>query len=85
MGIMIRPTVRKLTDGGKFWEHEYEHFYLKAYVPKTDIDGTVLNYGFKAPMLIVFEETKKTGEEAIAFAKESGLADIAASYDSSVL
>ena len=85
MGIMIRPTVRKLTDGGKFWEHEYEHFYLKAYVPKTDIDGTVLNYGFKAPMLIVFEETKKTEEEAIAFAKKSGLADIAASYDSSVL
>ena len=43
MGIKTRPEVTKLADGGKTWEHEYEHFYLKAYVPKTEIKGQVNN------------------------------------------
>ncbi|MCR5685663.1 MAG: hypothetical protein K6G81_09645 [Lachnospiraceae bacterium] len=85
MGLMERPDVTVMPDGGKHWEHEYEKFYLKAYVPKTDIDGQVNNYGFMAPMLLVFEEEKQGMDEAVAFAKSSGLADIAAAVDSSVL
>ena len=85
MGMMTRPAVSTLPDGGKYWENEYEKFYLKAYVPATEIDGQALNYGFRAPLLLVFEEHRQSREEAVAFARESGLADIAAAADSGVL
>ena len=51
MALMERPLVTALSDGGKSWEHEYEKFYLKAYVPATKIDGQVNNYTFRAPLL----------------------------------
>ena len=31
MAMMERPIVSAFADGGKYWEHEYEKFYLKTY------------------------------------------------------
>ena len=84
MAMTERPQVRK-TDGGKCWEHRFESFELKAYVPENDLDGQTNNYGFRAPLLLVFEEKKQDMDAAVHFARESGLAKIAADRDTSVL
>ncbi|MCR5311234.1 MAG: hypothetical protein K6E32_07475, partial [Lachnospiraceae bacterium] len=77
MAMMTRPEVIKLSGGAKYWEHRYDRFFLKAYVPATDIDGEALNYGFRAPLLLVFEEEPMCMEEAVEFAKNTGLEKIA--------
>ena len=84
MSIMEKPQVTVLPDGGKYWEYTYEKFYLKAYLPATKIDGQVNNYGFRAPLLMILEEERKSMEEAIAFAKETGLERIASAVDTGV-
>jgi len=85
MGLMEKPMVKVLPDGAKYWEAKYDLFYLKAYIPVSSIDGEALNYGFRAPLLLVFEENMQDMEKAVDFAKNSGLANIAAAVDSSVL
>ncbi len=85
MGRMEKPSVYTLEDGGKYWENTYDKFHLKTYIPTNEIDGQTNNYGYRAPLLLVFEENKQSIEEAIAFAKKSGLEKVAAAVDSSVL
>ena len=84
MAMMERPQVRE-TAGGKCWEHRFDSFELKAYVPDNDLDGQTNNYGFRAPLLLVFEEERQEMDAAVAFARESGLAKIAADRDTAVL
>ena len=84
MPMMERPAVIDV-NGGKFWEHKYQTFELKVFVPDNDIDGQTNNYGFRAPLLLVFEEEKMDKESAVEFAKRTGLAQIAARVDSTVL
>lgn len=85
MALMERPVVTKREDGSKYWENTYDKFYLKAYIPATEIDGQTNNYTFRAPLLLIFEENRRTMEEAIAFAEQSGFAKIASAVDSTVL
>lgn len=84
MAMTERPQVRDVT-GGRCWEHRFDLFGLKVYVPDNDLDGQVNNYGFRAPLLLVFEEKPQTMDEAVRFARETGLEKVAADTDTSVL
>ncbi|MBQ7990218.1 MAG: hypothetical protein IJ251_04105 [Oscillospiraceae bacterium] len=79
-----RPIVRPAT-GGVCWEHTFDTFRLKVYVPDNDLNGRVNDYCFRAPLLTVFEEREQDMDSAVRFARESGLAACAARADSSVL
>ncbi len=85
MPMMQRPKVKVLDDFSKYWENRYESFYLQVYVPRSKVEGDINNYGFRAPLLLVFAEEKLDMNGACAYANETGLGDIAAQYDSSVL
>ncbi len=84
MAMMERPQVKPV-EGGVCWEHEFETFTMKVFVPDNDLDGQTNNYGFRAPLLLVLEEDKQDIESAVSFARRTGLSEIAEAYDSSVL
>ncbi len=79
------PPLIQLNDGSKIWENRFEKFEAKVYIPACELLTDIINYGFMAPYLLVFEENKLTCEEAKEFADESGLSSIAAKYGGSVV
>lgn len=79
------PEIITLPDGGNYWEHTFEKFFAKVYIPANDPITNIVNFGFRAPYLLIFEETKLTGEEARAYADSNGFSEIAAKFGSSVV
>lgn len=79
------PDVVLQNDGSRYWEHTFDSFYAKVYVPENDPITDIVNFGFRAPYLLIFEENKQTAEEAKTFADTTGLAKIAASFGGSVV
>lgn len=79
------PQIMEMEDGSKIWEYRFDSFFAKVYLPKCDLPTEVINYGFMAPYLLIFEEEKQNMEAAKQFADESGLAEIAAGYGSGVV
>ncbi len=79
------PEKIVFADKSKMWEHAFEKFEVKVYIPTNELYTDVINYGFVAPYLLVFEEEKYTKEEAKVFADETGLSKIAADFGGSVV
>lgn len=84
MKMKKMPEVTKTKDGA-FWSNTYEKFEARVYVPKSDLKGDILNYGFMAPYLLVFAEKPLNQEEQVLFAREHGFEKLAADFDSSVV
>lgn len=84
MGLKERPLVHAIA-GGKYWENKYKTFYAKVFVPDNDLEGQVNNYGFRAPLLLIFEENKMSIDAAVKFSDEKGFTKIAARYDAPVV
>lgn len=78
------PQVTTTEDGG-FWKNTYEKFEARVYVPKSPLQGDILNYGFNAPYLLVFAEKTFDQDEQVAFARLHGFEKLAADFDSSVV
>lgn len=85
MGMIVSPFVHTLK-GGKYWTHAFERFLVKVLVPSPAHPlSDLINFGFMAPYLLVFEETNLSMEEEISFAKENGLWEIARNASSGVV
>ncbi len=85
MAMKNLPEIITLNDGSKIWENNFGDFTTKVYLPKCELPHEIINYGFMAPYLLVFAEQDYNLEEAKQFADETGLAQIAAEYASSVV
>ena len=85
MGMEIKPQVELLENGSKYWEHVFDTFRVKVYVPQAKPIADIVNFGFKAPYLLILAENDFSRDEAVAFAKEKGFAAIAERYASSVV
>ena len=79
------PEVASFSDGSKHWEHTYEKFFATVYIPVSAPISDIVNFGFRAPYLLVFSENKLSPEEAKAYADSNGLTNIAKEYCSSVV
>lgn len=85
MGMKVMPAITALGNGGKFWSNSFENFKVKVYVPEGDPLADVVNFGFKAPYLLIFEEKEMTADEAVAYADKNGFTAIAKKYSTSVV
>ena len=65
MSMTEKPAVSLLPDGGKYWTHDYEHFSVLVYVPEGDPRADVINFGFKAPYLLVFGDPERSIADAL--------------------
>ena len=45
-------------DGSKMWEAVFEKFAAKVYIPVTKQPAGIVNFGFRAPYLMIFEENR---------------------------
>ena len=85
MGMKQFPQVQQLANGAKLWQHRFDSFRVKVYVPQGHPLADIVNFGFNAPYLLVFEEQEMTAAEAVAYAETQGFARIAAEYSTSVV
>lgn len=85
MSMAEKPAVSLLPDGGKYWSCDFESFSALVYVPVGDPDADLINYGFKAPYLLVFGDPGRSVADAMEYAERSGLASLARGFSSSVV
>ena len=78
------PSVKTFEDGSKMWEECFEEFTVKVYIPESNLPKDIVNFGFRAPYLMIFEEKPQTWEEAKQYADSNGFAKIAGEYAGSV-
>ncbi|MCQ2591729.1 MAG: hypothetical protein MJ188_03005 [Treponema sp.] len=84
MAIQNKPFVEQI-DNDKIWKQDFNLFIAKVFVPKTDLPGDVINFGYSAPYFLIFTESELSNKECAEYASKLKLKEIAASYDSSVV
>ena len=57
------PQLKNFADGSNYWEHSFDTFSAKVYLPTCELPTDIINYGFMTPYLLVFEEKKLTPQK----------------------
>jgi len=86
MAFSVKPEITRLPDGGCVWQRTFDAFRVKVYVPRGGHPlKEIINFGFLAPYLLIFEENEMSIPEAVAFSDENGFSGIASEASSSVV
>lgn len=80
-----KPVVKAFADNSKIWNHSFENFKVKVYIPVTSLPEKIINFGYEAPYLLIFTEKELNDDEAKAYADDRKLAAIASDHASSVV
>lgn len=81
------PSITKLDNNGTIWNNTFNTFQATVYTPapKAELKSHILNYGFIAPYLLIFSETKFSDQEAISFAQKNGFEQLSSDFAGSVV
>ena len=79
--IITRETVT----GGHINIFNIDDHEVFVYQPKDVMESDIINYGYSAPLLMVFGEERFTWEKAAEYAEETGLAEIASENGGTVV
>ena len=80
-----KPSVKTFSDNSKIWQHEFDKFTAKVYIPSTDLPDKIINFGYEAPYLLYFEDTPLSLDEAKSLADSEGFSEIAKRKATSVV
>ena len=83
--MQLAPVSKTFNQGDAVWCHDFNLFSAKVYVPKTELPGDVINFGFSAPCFLVLTDEQYSDEQTKDWSIENGLAKIAAEYAGSVI
>jgi hypothetical protein len=82
----IRTVITEQTEnGGYITTLKIDGHNVFVYQPLDTMNGDIINYGYSAPLLIAVGDEAYSPKEAVAYAEESGLAQIAAENGGSVV
>ena len=82
----IRTVITEQTEnGGYITTLKIDGHDVFVYQPLDTMNGDIINYGYSAPLLIAVGDEAYSPKEAVAYAEESGLAQIAAENGGSVV
>jgi len=84
MGMKEFPIITTI-GGVRCWSHAFDSFRVKVIVPQGAPLADIVNFGFNAPYLLIFEEQELSLQEAAAYADAKGFTGIAAEYSGSVV
>ena len=82
----IRTVITEQTEnGGYITTLKIDGHDVFVYQPLDTMNGDIINYGYSAPLLIAVGDEAYSPKEAVAYAEESGLAQIASENGGSVV
>ena len=81
------PLVQKLDSNAAVWSYTFNTFQATVYTPapRAELKSEILNYGFIAPYLLIFSESRLSEQEAVSFAKNNGFEQLASNFAGSVV
>ncbi len=84
-GKITSVETKELTDGSFISTLNIADHQIFVYKPADEVNSNIINYGYSAPLLLVFGEGKMDQNKAVAFICEKGIDRVARDNGGSVV